>query len=146
LQRVRARDQPESGMAYSPAQIEALEAGLAALIAGDPYLAHERFEAAWRTATPPSRTLLHGLSQLAASYYQLSLGRGRAAVRTWHKARAKLAAAEALTPVFAARVDALHARLGLSADGPRFFDPAQLRALADWPVPDLAILRGRHDA
>jgi hypothetical protein len=98
------------------------------------HAAHEEFESAWRTARIPQKTWLHGLAQIAASYHQLSLGRGVAAVRTWRKARAKLEALP-LCP-FSTQTEALHRSLGLSLDGPRFFDPLRL---CDHSLPTLAL-------
>ncbi len=87
--------------------------------------AHEQFEALWRTATSQERTWLHGLTQLAAAFHQLNLGRGKAAVRTWNRARARLTGLNLAE--FMTHVDALHHALGLSEAGPRFFDASRLR-------------------
>jgi hypothetical protein len=116
--------------------LEALSRGLALLRAGKFLEAHEVFEFAWRATCPPLRTRFHGLAQLAASYHQLTLGRARASVRTWQKARAKLASVGALTAPFARDVDALHARLGITVDGPRFIALSELAALQSLPVPE----------
>lgn len=84
--------------------------------------------------------MFHGLAQVAASHHQLTLGRGQAAVRTWHKARLKLASVGVLTPTFEAAMDTLHRRLGLAAEGPRFFAPAAIGSLQSLPVPELDAL------
>ncbi len=110
--------------------------GLAYLHEGRFFAAHERFEEGFRAAEPPIRTALHGLAQLAASHHQLTLGRGRAAVRTWLRARAKLESVGLLAVELSAEIEAFHARLGLSADGPRFVDPVRLEGAGRFPVPD----------
>jgi hypothetical protein len=117
-------------------QTELVSQGLDRLTKREFLAAHECFEDAFREAVLQARLLLHAFAQLAASDHQLSLGRGRAAVRTWHKAREKLARLGVLSPHFDAQMDALHARLGLTAEGPRFFDAARLDAV-EVPVPDL---------
>ena len=114
----------------------AVAQGLSCLRAGAFFDAHEHFEAAWREADPPVRPLLQGLAQLAASHHQLTLGRGRAAVRTWRKARDKLRAVDALPPEFSAEMDAFHARAGLTSDGPRFVDPGRLGPPQGFPMLD----------
>ncbi|MET0286049.1 MAG: DUF309 domain-containing protein [Polyangiales bacterium] len=101
------------------------------------HAAHEEFEALWRGATSRERTCLHGLTQVAASLHQLTLGRGAASVRTWQRARPKL---EGLAlDDFMTRMDALHQVLGLRADAPRFFDPGTLREHAS-PVIEAFVL------
>jgi len=125
---------PDPSAEWSLSQNDALATGLAHLTKGEFLLAHDRFEDAWREAILRPRLVFHGLAQLAASYHQLTLGRGRAAVRTWHKARAKLTAADALSPAFAAEVDAFFAQLGLSEEGPRFVDLARVGATQRFPL------------
>lgn len=110
--------------------------GLALLRSGNHLGAHELFEEAWRAADPPAKTLFHGLAQLAASYHQLHLGRARASVRTWGKCREKLASVGALDPEFARAVSALHERLGIDAEQPRFIAVQSLQGV-DFPVPAL---------
>lgn len=90
------------------------------------HAAHEQFEALWREATCQKRTWLHGLTQVAASFHQLTLGRGAASVRTWRRARDKLAGLAVAE--FMTRVDALHHALGLDESSPRFFDASLLCA------------------
>ena len=97
--------------------------------------AHDHFEAAWREAEPAVRPLLQGLAQLAASHHQLTLGRGRAAVRTWRRAREKLRAVQAITAGFCDEMDAFHARAGLTSEGPRFVDPRLLGPPQGFPRP-----------
>ena len=121
---------------WSKAHQTAVAQGLSCLRAGAFFDAHEHFEAAWREADLPVRPLLQGLAQLAASHHQLTLGRGRAAVRTWRKARDKLSAVGALTPGFSAEMDAFHARAGLTSEGPRFVDPEQLGPPQGFPMLD----------
>lgn len=113
----------------------ALSRGLCLLRSANFWGAHELFEEAWRAAHPPSRTLFHGLAQLAASYHQLQLGRARASVRTWNKCAAKLAAVGALDPSFAHAVGALHAALGIDAEQPRFIAREALQGVV-FPVPE----------
>ena len=115
-----------------------LTQGLSCMRAGAFFDAHEHFEAAWRDALPPDRPLLQGLCQLAASHHQLTLGRGRAAVRTWLRAREKLLATHAVTPTFCYEMDAFHARLGLTSAGPRFIDPGILGPPERFPLPEHA--------
>jgi len=116
----------DSASSWSDTQKEAVADGLVRLTKGEFLAAHERFEDLWREASLPARLAFHGLAQLAASFHQLALGRGRAAVRTWDKARDKLARAGLLSERYVQEMTALHARLGLTAEGPRFFDPAAL--------------------
>lgn len=111
------------------------ETGLALLRGGHFFRAHEAFEDCFRAAAPPTRTLFHGLAQLAAAYHQLTLGRGRASLRTWCKARLKLESVGALPPGFAAEVDELYRRLQIDAEGPRFIDPGRLPSAQPFPVP-----------
>lgn len=117
---------PKPLLSLTPAEEKSLAIGQAFLQGGNFMRAHEAFEDAWRAAEGPQRTLFHALAQLAASYHQLMLGRARASVRTWHKARAKLASLGLLTDDFASQVAALHARLGIDEQGPRFLEPARL--------------------
>jgi 1,4-dihydroxy-2-naphthoyl-CoA hydrolase len=105
------------------------------------FIAHEQFEEGMRVSDGAVRLLFHGLAQLSASYYQLSLGRGRAAVRTWKKAREKLAAAGVLSASLETAVDHLHARLGLTSEGPRFFEIPECAALDHIAVPEREMLR-----
>lgn len=116
---------------------QGLADGLELLRAGSFFQAHELFEDYFRAAAPPTRTLFHGLAQLAAAYHQLTLGRGRASLRTWCKARVKLASVGALAPAFAAEMDAFYWRLQIDAEGPRFIDARRLEAGPPFPVPAL---------
>lgn len=111
--------------------------GLALLRRGSFFAAHELFEDRFRATAPPTRTLFHGLAQLAAAYHQLTLGRGRASLRTWCKARVKLEAVGALAPAFAAEVEAFYRQLQIDAEGPRFIDPRRLESGPPFPVPAL---------
>jgi predicted metal-dependent hydrolase len=115
---------------------EATERGLALLGAGEFFAAHECFEQAWRDARAAERTLMHALAQLAASYHQLTLGRSRAAVRTWLKACAKLAAIDALALDYQRSVEEFWAGLGATAEGPRSLHSEELPARDSWPRPD----------
>lgn len=87
------------------------------------FVAHEGFEDGMRATQGDARLWLQALAQVAASHYLLTLGRGRAAVRTWRKARVKLAQIGQLAPEFAEAMESFHARLGVDADGPRFIEP-----------------------
>lgn len=115
-----------------------LSRGLCLLRSANFWGAHELFEEAWRAAHPPSRTLFHALAQLAASYHQLQLGRARASVRTWNKCARKLAAVGMLEPAFERAVMELHARLGISAEQPRFIAPESVQGRV-FPVPELSL-------
>jgi hypothetical protein len=117
-------------------QRQAVAEGLRLMHDGSFFAAHEQFEDVWRSADPGLRDLFQGLAQLAAAHHQLTLGRGRAAIRTWQKARARLDRAEILSVDFCCAMDAMYARLGLTIEGPRFVD-AQV-ALAQG-VPRLAL-------
>jgi Domain of unknown function (DUF309) len=123
---------------WSDEQLVVMTRAFAAMRTSRFLAAHEQFEELWRAAAGEPRRVLHGLAQLAASHHQLTLGRGAAAVRTWNKARTKLAgqALEALCR----EMEALHAALGLSAEGPRFFDPRALEAFQSLPTLDVAML------
>jgi hypothetical protein len=89
-----------------------------------------------RSSTNDVRTLFHGLSQLAAAYYQLSLGRARAARSTWNKACRNLALVDSLSIGFQQRVDVLFAALGAGEGCGRFTDPSAAASVTEWPVPD----------
>lgn len=103
--------------------------------------AHDRFEHAWRGADGIPRIALHGLAQLTASHHQLTLGRGRAAVRTWRKARAKLMAAGLDVEVLSREMEALHRALAIDEEGPRFIDANALKAFQSLPMLDAAMLQ-----
>jgi hypothetical protein len=115
---------------------EATARGLALLSTGEFFAAHECFEDAWRGARDEERTLMHALTQLAASYHQLTLGRSRAAVRTWHKACAKLSAINALSCDYQRAVEAFWAGLGATAEAPRSIRVEDLPERASWPRPE----------
>ena len=116
-------------------QQDAVSVGLALMQSGSFFAAHEAFEEAFRAARGDARELLRALAQVAASHHQLTLGRGRAAVRTWEKARARLAALGALSAEFVAAMRALHDRVGIDGEGPRFIDPSSLGPLEAFPAP-----------
>lgn len=123
---------------WSDEQLLAMTDALEAMRTRRFLAAHERFEDAWREAQGEPRRVLHGLAQFAASQHQLCLGRGAAAVRTWQKASAKLAGLALGT--LREEMEALHRGLGLSAEGPRFFDPKALDAFQSLPTLDAATL------
>ena len=114
--------------------------GLALLRAGDFFEAHECFEEVWRSARDEERMLMHALAQLAASYHQLSLGRARASLRTWLKARDKLATLGALSSDYQRAVEAFWARLSLSAEPPHRISVVDLAGREEWPCPDYLLL------
>jgi|GEM_PF-5178884 len=109
--------------------------GVAMLREGAFMHAHECFEEAWREAVSDERTVLHALAQLAACHHQLAQGRAQAAVRTWLKARDKLAKVGALPPDLQRSMEAFHRSLGVSASGPRFLDVERLPPFERWPCP-----------
>jgi hypothetical protein len=115
---------------------DAISHGLALLCAGEFFAAHECFEHAWRGARDEERTLMHALAQLAASYHQLTLGRSRAAVRTWHKACEKLSAIDALSCDYQRAVEAFWLGLGVTAEAPRSLPVEELPERASWPCPE----------
>lgn len=118
-------------------QQDAVSLGLALMQKGSFFAAHEAFDEAFRPAMGDARELLRALAQVAASHHQVTLGRGRAAVRTWLKARTRLAALGALSAEFDAAMRALHDRLGIDGNGPRFIDPRSLGPLDVFPAPRL---------
>lgn len=118
-------------------QQDVVSVGLALMQKGSFFAAHEAFEESFRSAKGDARELLRGLAQIAASHYQLTLGRGRAAVRTWHKARARLDPLGALSADFCDAMRALHDRIGVDQEGPRFIDAGQLGPREAFPAPRL---------
>jgi hypothetical protein len=114
----------------------AITQGIALLREGSFLHAHECFEDAWRNSVCSERTYFHALAQLAASHYQLAQGRARAAVRTWLKARDKLAKIGALSPELQRSMDTFHGTLGLSESEPRFIDVKRLPPVEQWPCPE----------
>jgi len=112
-----------------------LREALKTLQLGHFYAAHELLEELFKGSTGEGRLLFHGLAQIAAAHHQLTLGRGRAAVRTWHKARLKLARVDMLSPTFAAAMDAFYAGLGIDLEGPRFIDVGALGPPQSFPLP-----------
>jgi hypothetical protein len=123
------------GRIYTDEQRAWAREALNELQAGQFLSGHELYERGFRATSGRLRSWFHGLAQVAASHHQLTLGRGRAAVRTWRKARDKLAALGVLTREFEAAMDAFHARLGLSAEEPRFFDTQRLGPPQSFPLP-----------
>lgn len=117
---------------WSDEQLSSLAKALEEARAWRFHEAHEELEAVWRTAHIPVRTVLHTLILIIASHHQLTLGRGAAAVRTWHKARPGLAGVE--YEAFCEAMEALHGGLGLSVEGPRYFDPSRLSAYPSLPM------------
>jgi hypothetical protein len=126
---------------------ETTAAGLRLLREGRFFAAHECFEEAWRRAgeaggsapeqnIDQERTFMHALAQLAASYHQLTLGRARASVRTWLKARDKLVTLGALSSDYQLTVEAFWARLALTAEAPRSIRLEDLPARETWPCPE----------
>jgi hypothetical protein len=128
-------------------QRSAIALGLAEMRRGEFFRAHECFEELFRSESPrvpaasnDTRTLLHALAQLAASHHQLTLGRARAAVRTWHKAKHKLAQVGALADELSSAMESFHARLQIDAVQPRFLDTRTLGSTQSFPVPALDTL------
>lgn len=123
------------GGIYTDDQRCRAQKALVALQNGHFFEAHEVFEEIFRSSSGALREQFHGLAQVAASHHQLRLGRARAAVRTWHKARARLTRAGALTAAFACAMDDFHAQLGLGLEAPRFIDPTRLAQVQSFPLP-----------
>ncbi|MDB4977264.1 MAG: hypothetical protein JWN48_5605 [Myxococcaceae bacterium] len=119
----------------------AVTEALASMRAGEFFLAHEQFEALFRGAVGDPRSAFRALTQLAAAHHQLSLGRGRAAFRTWHKARLELERLGLLAPAFDAAMTRFYAGLGIDAEGPRFLDPARLAPAHSFPSFEAATLQ-----
>lgn len=113
--------------------------GIAMLREGAFMHAHECFEEAWRHSLSSERTYLHALAQLAASHHQLAHGKARAAVRTWLKARDKLAAIGALSPELQRSMEVFHHTLGLGESEPRFIDVKRLPPVEQWPCPEVTL-------
>src|SRR5689334_690117 len=103
-----------------------LARGLALLARGHSYEAHECFEHVFRMREGRTRTLFRALSQLAAAYYQLSLGRARAARSTWHKASRHLALVDSLSVEFQQRVEDLLNAAGAGDGCERLIDPSRI--------------------
>lgn len=118
------------------ATAEVIACGLRLLRAGQFYEAHECFEDAWRRARDSERTRMQTLAQLSAAYHQLSLGRARAAVRTWRKARDKLAGIDALSSDYQRRVEEFWTLLGVTSETPRFIRVEDLPPPEHWPRPE----------
>ena len=110
--------------------------GLSLLQRGQSLAAHECFEEVFRQREAEVRTLFRALSQLAAAYYQLSLGRGRGARSTWNKACRNLALVGLLSARFQQGVDALFSTLGAHEGCDRFVDKTAVAHVIEWPVPD----------
>jgi hypothetical protein len=123
-------------MVYSDAAREVMGRGLALLRAGGAFAAHECFETAWRDGDVEERALMRALAQLCAAYHQLAQGRAAAAVRTWSKARDKLACLDALSPAYERAVAAFWLRLGVASEAPRKIEVERLPAHHEWPYPD----------
>lgn len=108
--------------------------GLLLIHQGAFFEAHECFEEMFRQTDGQMQTLFRALTQLSASYYQLRLGRGRAARSTFAKACRNLELIGLLTDSFQSCVDALFRQLGATPDCGRFItvEPCDV---SGWPVP-----------
>jgi 1,4-dihydroxy-2-naphthoyl-CoA hydrolase len=126
-------------------QAARLQRGMQLLEAAEPYAAHEVFEAAFRAALGPNQTLFRGLTQLAASYHQLCLGRARGARSTLTKAFRNLQLVVPLSMEFQQRVEGLFSTLG-AAEGCGRFVAATDPKTQVWPLPVPARLHAVHDA
>jgi hypothetical protein len=115
---------------------QSLAHGLELLARGHSFEAHECFEHVFSIREGRARTLFRALSQLAAAYYQLSLGRARAARSTWHKASRNLALVDSLSVEFQQRVEDLFSAAGAGDGCERLIDPRLISGLTEWPVPD----------
>lgn len=119
----------------SDVQQGVLSRAMISMQSGHFFEAHELLEELFKECTGESRLLFHGLAQLAAAHHQLTLGRARAAVRTWSKARLKLASANMLAPEFERAMDAFYAGLGIDLEGPRFIELSRLGTPQSFPLP-----------
>lgn len=112
-----------------------LRDGLRLLHEGAFFTAHECFEEMFRQTDGQVRTLFRALTQLSASYYQLTLGRGRAARSTMRKACRNLELLGLLSELFQQRVDVLLVQRGAGPECARFIAVAA-DDLTNWPIPD----------
>lgn len=119
----------------SNVQHETLLEALKCLQLGHFFAAHELLEQLFKGASGDGRLLFQALAQIAAAHHQLTLGRARAAIRTWQKARLKLARIDMLSPALATAMDAFYAGLGIDLEGPRFIDVSVLGPAQSFPVP-----------
>lgn len=99
--------------------------------------AHEAFESLWRAAPPEHAPTLRALAQWMAVYRQAELGRGRAAARTWAKARPRLRALGAITDARAQAVDTWLDARAMRVEGERFVAPP---ASDEAPLPELEVI------
>jgi hypothetical protein len=119
----------------SDVQRSTLREALKCLQLGHFFAAHDLLEELFKGTTGDGHLLFHGLAQIAAAHHQLTLGRARAAVRTWHKARLKLERIDMLSPSLATAMDEFYAGLGIDQEGPRFIDVAVLGPAQSFPLP-----------
>lgn len=115
-------------------QIERVRNGLLLIHEGAFFEAHECFEEMFRQTDGQMQTLFRALTQLSASYYQLRLGRGRAARSTFAKACRNLELIGLLTDSFRECVDARLCQLGATPGCGRFI-PVQPCDVTGWPIP-----------
>jgi Domain of unknown function (DUF309) len=111
------------------------DAALAHAERGDYRAAHEAFEALWRAHSDPAGAAFRALAQWMAAYHQAELGRGRAAARTWDKARAKLDALGQLSPALARDVTEWLERHHMEPEGPRYVAPVMYDPMCAAPLP-----------
>jgi Domain of unknown function (DUF309) len=111
------------------------DAALAHAEHGDYRAAHEAFEDLWRAHPGPAGAAFRALAQWMAAYHQAALGRGRAAARTWDKARAKLDALGLLSPALAGCVTEWLGRHRMEPEGPRFVAPVMYDEQGAAPLP-----------
>ncbi|MFN8188533.1 MAG: DUF309 domain-containing protein [Gaiellales bacterium] len=69
---------------------DGLRRGLARLVAGDHFEAHEAFELCWRVAVPAERDFFQGLVHVAVAWYQAGRGRQVGCGRQLEKAARRL--------------------------------------------------------
>lgn len=115
-------------------QATQLQRGLQLLEQAEPYAAHEAFEVAFRTTDGPNQTLFRGLTQLAAAYHQLCLGRARGARSTLTKAFRNLQLVAPLSDEFQERVERLFTTLGAEEGCGRLVAATDAKTQR-WPVP-----------
>jgi hypothetical protein len=108
---------------------EAASLGGRLLAEGQPFQAHEVFEAAWKSLPSPDRDLWRGLAQVAVGLTHARRGNAAGAVALLRRGSANVAAAGASPEVDTAQVAASATRIALRIEtgGLAAVSPAELR-------------------